>query len=245
MKNLKLMMKIATSPYLESEGLTVSALRNGDALMLYIIEPSSNTSKFYEVLIRHDAPSKTYSVLKKWGRLTDRLSGSRVDGSEKHGLSYEEAKAELKKVEKNKKRKGYINAWGPEHVNPASGSPLVAGDYPIGLSGKSFGWGNQQISDRISEIKKLKKDIDRIVKKTKSKERLNKEDVIEILSSTKDFLNELKNSSAATNIKKKIDRVIRRMKGDSRFSPDPEDESLIGDIVEIKNYLEHQLAYHK
>jgi predicted DNA-binding WGR domain protein len=237
--------KVATSPYLESEGLTNSALKKGDALMMYLIDPEKNISKFYEVLIRHDSTSSSYSLLKKWGRLTDRLSGSRVDGSEKHGLTYEEAKTELQKVEKDKKRKGYISAWGPDHKNPANGNKLVDGDYPIGLTGKSFGWGSQEISDKVSDIKKLKKDVEKVIRRTKSKERVNKQDVIEILSATREFLDELKTSSAATKIKKKIDRVVRRMKGDSRFSPDPNDENLIRDMVEVKNYLEHQLAYHK
>lgn len=235
--------KYATSPYLSDEGLDLKTLKRNEALMLYKIDSSKNTSKFYECLIKKDKKSGRYSVLCKWGRLTDKMSGSRVDGTEKHGLTLEEALREVDKISRKKRKGGYVNAWGPEHVNPKNKQPLVPGEYPIGLSNTNYGWGKQRISENVGELKKLDGKVKRLMSKMKDKQKFTYEDINKVLSATKDLLKDMPESTAATNLMKKIDRVMRRSKGDNRFSPDPDDSKLLNDLKEIKDYLDHQLSY--
>ena len=241
-----LAVRIATPAYLEREGLNLAKLKKDEACMLYSIDVKNNTSKFYEILITLDDSNNTYSLIKKWGRLTDRGSGGRADGSEQHGLSLEDAKSKLNEIRNKKLKKGYIDVMGDKHVSPNTGKPLTRGEYPISpLTSGNFGWGGQSVNNCLKDLKTLEKEIQKTIKTLSKDGEIRKEDLAKVLSHIKDSLLLLEYSPTASKIIKKIDRLERRLKGDARFSPDPSGDRFLDDLINIKSYLEQQLSYCK
>lgn len=237
--------KTAAGPYLSKEGLSLSKLRRNQAAMLYKINLENNTSKFYEILIVKNEDRGSYTLLKKWGRLTDRGSGGRVDGTEEYGLSLEEAKEKLNKVKNSKIKSGYVDAYGGEnHINPKTGNPLTKGEYPISPhSQKGFGWGTQEISNCVSDLRKLQKRVDKAKQNLSREGEIENEDLMSVLDNTKEVLSQLSYSKTGQTLLKKTDRLIRRLRGDGRFAPDPDGSRFLDDLVDISIYLEQQLAY--
>lgn len=131
------------------------AIPNPD-VMLYMIDPEANNSKFYEMAIvpfgRETRALKTKDwahgagsvvLMRRWGRLTD-VGGvtGRVDSMNDIFSSEGGAWSALDKLRAEKTRKGYQDVSRTKQ-------------YPIGLGGAGFGWGGQAACDYIPELREL------------------------------------------------------------------------------------------
>lgn len=135
------------------------ALRDPD-VMLYMIDPENNHSKFYEMKIvtkSQETPakvnkdfSKGYNVafvlMRRWGRLTDSVNTGRVDSENDTFLSVAEAERAMEELRKQKIRKGYQDVSRTK-------------TYPIGLGGAGFGWGGQAACQYVPELKDLQHEL--------------------------------------------------------------------------------------
>lgn len=130
------------------------ALRNAD-VMLYMIDPRKNTSKFYEMAVvragnetpakkekRHSTMGSNYVLMRRWGRLTDSGTTGRVDSSNDFFYSEREAQAAMHDMAYAKERKGYEDV-------------TRKGEYPIDLGSAGFGWGGQAACQIIPELNDL------------------------------------------------------------------------------------------
>lgn len=132
------------------------ALRNPE-VMLYVIDPADNKSKFYEMDVvpqGQESPalkSKDFSrgaggwvLMKRWGRLTDKggVTG-RVDSINE---TYDTEQA----------AKMAMMVWKQQKIR-SSGYTDVSSKktYPIGLGGAGFGWGGQAACAYVPELKVL------------------------------------------------------------------------------------------
>jgi predicted DNA-binding WGR domain protein len=160
MRLATLQVKLAHKPILEREGLNTRAVKEGMGTMLYFIDASRNHSKFYEMLI---VPSGGgYTLMRRWGALTDSGMTGRVDSKNMVFGSLSEAQAELAKIYREKTGKGYKDAHnGKMHVSPATGERLPLGQYPVGLTRTpGFGWGTQSATACIPSLRDLQEKID-------------------------------------------------------------------------------------
>lgn len=133
------------------------ALRNPQ-VMLYVIDPVDNKSKFYEMDIvergTESSAMKTkdfsrgggsnWVLMKRWGRLTDKggISG-RVDSMNEIYDTFTQAE-------------GAMMAWKQQKIR-SSGYKDVSytKTYPIGLGSAGFGWGGQAACVYVPELKQL------------------------------------------------------------------------------------------
>lgn len=132
------------------------ALRNPQ-VMLYVIDPVDNKSKFYEMAVvpqGDESPAmKTtdfsrgaggWVLMKRWGRLTDKggVTG-RVD-SMNEIYADQAAAITMMAIHKDKK----IRSSGYKDVSRTK-------TYPIGLGSAGFGWGGQAACVYVPELKQL------------------------------------------------------------------------------------------
>lgn len=132
------------------------ALRNPQ-VMLYVIDPVDNKSKFYEMAVvpqGDESPAmKTtdfsrgaggWVLMKRWGRLTDKggVTG-RVD-SMNEIYADQAAAITMMAIHKDKK----IRSSGYKDVSYTK-------TYPIGLGSAGFGWGGQAACVYVPELKQL------------------------------------------------------------------------------------------
>lgn len=128
---------------------------NDAEVMLYMIDPRKNTSKFYEMRVvpegresrakkdkRYSGAPTTHVLERRWGRLTDSGATGRIDSINDHFESEAVARRMMSKIMGEKTRKGY------EDVSRQR-------EYPIGLGGAGFGWGGQAVCRVIPELQAL------------------------------------------------------------------------------------------
>lgn len=149
-------VKVAHRPILFREGLTASKVKSGEAFMTYKIDKGANNSKFYEGLILPMSDGQ-YVLKRRWGRLTDSGSTGRVDSRDEFFSSLDSAKSSLRDHYMKRLAHGYVDTFGPKHIDPATGAKLKQGEYPIGLGGAGFGWGGQQMVNQVGTLKTLRK----------------------------------------------------------------------------------------
>lgn len=247
-----LMKKLANKPILFKEGLTKSKVRAGEAFMLYLLDPGSNTSKFYEGLIIEVLTAfgrmEGYQVIRRWGRMTDSGRTGRIDGakfdddSRFYSNTITGAKRILQKVYQAKTRKGYIDAFGPKHRTP-DGKKLPMGQYPVGLGAAGFGWGGQSVQKCIPGLRYLEDaltqarlEIQQTGETPAVEDHLDETDKLLRLISHED-------STMAKYLKDKIEHVLRRLRGSPRFLPDPDERKLAKELYTIINYVRKQLSH--
>jgi predicted DNA-binding WGR domain protein len=235
--------KVANKPILTREGLNKAAVLNGDGAMLYFIDPDRNSSKFYEMLIRPERDS-TYTLLRRWGALTDSGTTGRVDSKDQRGLDYGQAQKELQKIYKSKTRKGYVDTFSPAHKSPIDGKKLKQGEYPLGLVRQvGFGWGTQSMGQCIPALRDMVEHLDGAIKEIQERGKSDhiKEDLDDAMGTISTIAKE--DSTMAGKLKKYISHVVRRVSGSPRFLPDPEGQKLIKEVRTIINYVKKQTAY--
>ena len=123
-------------------------------VMLYMIDPDSNKSKFYEMVVvpsGSETPAQktkrwsgdAWVLCRRWGRLTD-VGGvtGRVDSMNDTFASRAEAERAMTALQREKSSKGY------EDVSHSR-------EYPIGLGGAGFGWGGQAACAFVPELRQL------------------------------------------------------------------------------------------
>lgn len=127
-------------------------------VMLYVIDPEGNHSKFYEMKVvpygqatpakstkmftRMGDPTGGFVLMKRWGRLTDSPGTGRVDSLNEVFDNASLAEAMMYKTRAEKVHKGYVDVSRTQK-------------YPIGLGGAGFGWGGQAACSFTPEMKKL------------------------------------------------------------------------------------------
>lgn len=130
------------------------ALRDPD-VMLYMIDPKNNNSKFYEMkIVPHGEESRAkkeedvsrglpaFVLMRRWGRLTDSTSTGRVDSHNVTFSNYAAADNLMQDLKRQKTRKGYKDV-------------SMTQKYPIGLGGAGFGWGGQAACRYVPQLKDL------------------------------------------------------------------------------------------
>lgn len=148
---------------LEPMGLDARAAERDMGAMLYYISAEKNHSKFYEMLII-PSTSGIYTLIKKWGALTDSPAGNAPEKVEDF-MSLQKAQAMLSKTYREKVGKGYVDAFNSKtHVAPGEGGKTVhlpKGQYPVGLNRTvGFGWGTQSATKCLPSLHTLKGKID-------------------------------------------------------------------------------------
>lgn len=139
----------AGKPHLFREGLDKEAVRSGLGAMLYFIDEGKNHSKFYEMLVASQGGQ--YLLKRRWGALTDQ-NGGRISEKDELFRTEQDAKRALATIKLEKTRKGYIDAFGPNHE--MNGRKLPMGEYPVGLNRQvGFGWGTQSIVKVVPQLK--------------------------------------------------------------------------------------------
>jgi len=157
-------VKVASFPYLDPRsknlaregirdgGLTKEVMRSGKGFALYNIDKGKNHSKFYEGMVMPDESMPgSHRAVFRWGAMTDNGFKGRVDGKkydEKfRGLSEAQALRALQSKKLAKIGRGYIDTFGPKHVDRITGKRMKQGEYPVGLArGVGFGWGVQEMA---------------------------------------------------------------------------------------------------
>lgn len=141
-------------------------------VMLYAIDASASAhgqSKFYEMKVVPfgtvvDVTRPTvhkhkdfrgrgaggFTLVKRWGRLTDSGSPGRVDAMDEHYDTESDARAAMQETKAGKAR--------------GSGSARYTDvtrtrEYPIGLGGSGFGWGGQQACAYVPELRDLRQSV--------------------------------------------------------------------------------------
>jgi len=124
-------------------------------VMLYMIDPEGNHSKFYEMkIVPYGQETRAQRVKdlsrgnpafvlqKRWGRLTDNPSTGRVDSENDLLGSQGGAETLMYGTRTEKVRKGYVDVSRTRK-------------YPIGLGGAGFGWGGQAACRFTPEMKEM------------------------------------------------------------------------------------------
>lgn len=217
--------KVAHRPHF----VTPKELRDGHAFMTYKIDAGKNNSKFYEGKIT-PADDGTWSLLKRWGALTDKgARHSRVDGAkyDKHGLTESQAQRMLDKERKKR--------LGPRGYSDAMKSrPL--GQYPVGLQRDvGFGWGTQEITQCVPALRNMS---DLIVTALAEVQQDDAPDLLKALEGLAVLTSDLPASSMAKEIAKKLRPPVQRMKKNPRFIDDP--NRTTKELMTLKRYIDRQ-----
>jgi uncharacterized protein YukE len=137
-------------------------------VMLYAIDPDASAqgqSKFYEMkvvpfgavvdvvrpTVRKEKDFRArgvggFTLVKRWGRLTDSGSAGRVDAMDEYYDTEQDARAAMDDTKRSKARGG-----GSAKYTDVSRTR----EYPIGLGGSGFGWGGQQACTFVPELRQL------------------------------------------------------------------------------------------
>ena len=207
--------------------VTPKELRDGHAFMTYKIDAEKNNSKFYEGKIQQ-AEDGTWSLLKRWGALTD--VGGRVDGEryDKHGLTQAQAQRMLDK-EKAKR-------LGPRDYKDAMKLRPV-GQYPVGLERDVPFWGGQGITKCVPALRGIS---EQIVTALAEVQQNDAGDLLLALEGLAALVSDLPKSSMATEIKKKLRPPVQRMKKNPRFIDDP--NRTTKELMTLKRYIDRQVS---
>jgi len=108
-------------------------------VMLFMINPDANNSKFYEMKVTPQ-PGGAALLHKAWGRLTDDPRARKEEAKEMYA-SVAAAQKAMQLHARSKTNKGY--------------KPAPNREYPIGLGAAGFGWGGQAACPYIPELKTL------------------------------------------------------------------------------------------
>lgn len=136
------------------------ALKDPD-VMLYMVDPEVNASKFYEMKIvplGDESPAirtrtverpgaQAFVLMKRWGRLTDSGSSGRVDSMNEVYASMLSANRAMQGLRRMKTQKGYQDVTSTRQ-------------YPIGLGSAGFGWGGQAACRYIPELRQLQQQVE-------------------------------------------------------------------------------------
>lgn len=222
----------AGKPYLAGEGLTKEKVQNGEASMLYKIDPSTNQSKYYEMLIVFEPNKGGYTLIKRWGRLGPRFQENMDTYS-----TLQDAKKELAATELSKVKKGYISAFGPYHRN-LGGKKLPLGQYPVGLEGRAGPWQNQEVVSCKPVISKIIKGLNQALTHVEAGRtpRVLLADLEELW-----VLSEGLTESMIEEVRKKLRAPLERLRGtNGRFSRDP--EVIARELRSLHRYLDLQMS---
>lgn len=221
----------AGKAYLLDEGLTAAKVRAGEGAMLYKIEPSSNQSKYYEMLVKVKPRGLGYMLIKRWGRLGPRFQQK----IEEYG-SLEAAKIALQTTLMSKIKKGYISTYGDYHRNQM-GQKLPLGQYPVGLESSGGIWANQPVVSCKPVLRKL------ITQIARSEAQVETGSVgpalLRSLEAAYETTSSLEESMAAI-VKTKLRAILNRVKGEGRHRPDP--IKITKEIKSLHKYLDLQLS---
>lgn len=259
MRLASLTVKMANRPILQRQGLDTQAVKSGMASMLYYIDGSKNHSKFYEMLIV-PGDGGSYTLMRRWGALTDTGDTGRVDVKDMEGLSLRSAQAELAKIYREKVGKGYKDTFnGKMHVSPATGERLPLGQYPVGLTRvPGFGWGTQSATACIPSLRDLSEKVDAAINEMEEDNDLAM--LLADMEGAQRIINQLMRNPVAidteTNmsmgdvldaaLKTPLNR-IRALQGMARSGPgrlpDLDREKLRRELVAIRNYIRKQLSH--
>ena len=241
-----LMKKLAHKPILQGQGLNKSTVRADEAFMLYFLDASKNSSKFYEGIITEEDGG--FRVIRRWGRMTDsgqtgRIDGGKFDNDPRFWKStMTAAKVILNKKYMDKTRKGYVDAFGTQHRTP-DGHKLPMGQYPVGLGAGPFGWGGQSVKQCIPALRGLEDALTQArleIQQTGSSEAIE-DHLVQATRILKDVAHA--DSTMAAKLKGNIGKVLRRVSGSPRFLPDPDGRRLAKDLFTIINYVRKQLSH--
>jgi len=244
------MQFLSNKNIMQKEGLplTKAAIRDGMGFMMYAINAAKNNSKFYEALILPEDGG--WRVLRRWGAITDSGQTGRVDGKsfdEKPNSWHRDlmsAKRELKMHYAKRLGRGYVDAYGKDHINPIDGLKLPMGQYPVGLDRKdSFGWGGQSVNKCLPSLKYIMLDLEEA--KREIKQNKTSDTIEDTLEHAVGILKELahEDSTMANKIKQAFAKMLRRVKGSPRFLPDPDGMALTKEITTVMRYIGKQTSY--
>lgn len=239
-------VKIAHMPYLsqsgnlskeriQGKGLTKAVIRAGDGFALYNISAAENKSKFYEGYI-NEQRNGMYDVVFRWGAMTDSGFTGRIDGrkyDEKFmGLTYDQAKRILDAKKRAKiGGSGYVDTFGPKHIDPATRKKLKQGEYPIGLARDvGFGWGTQEMAYCVPALRNIAQEIANALDPTDGT------DAVVDLQAALKLVRGVPDSSMAGKITRFIADAMRGIaRGD-------DERTLNKKLFTIKNYIDKQIA---
>lgn len=224
----------AGKPYLQSEGLTRQKVRDEEASMLYLINEAKNESKYYEMIIVKNPQNEGggYTLIRRYGRL-----GPRFQERREVFKNLVVAKAEMKRIELQKVKKGYVSAFGDYHRAP-NGKKLPLGQYPIGLESHAGSWANQEVISCKPVLMNLKRKLeDAVLDAENGQIGEDLRDDLEQVYALTTGLDE----SMAKEIQKKLRPPLERLRGTNRrFKFDP--FTIVKELKSLSKYLSLQLS---
>jgi len=228
-------LKTAHKPIMLREGLTPDKVRSGEAFMVYNIDKGTNKSKFYEALI--SSTGSGYVLLLAWGRLTDSGQTGRIDRKSEMYSDLATAKRALMGHYRKRLAHGYVDAFGPHHVDPATGRKLKLGEYPVGLGAAGFGWGGQGMSACVPSLRNLRKYIaDAMMEFRMPQDRFQ---ILADLDMVNREIGEIPDSTMAAKLRKYMDAAKKMINA----AKDEADVAKCKKALKtIDNYLAKQLA---
>jgi len=242
------MQRLAHKPIMLNMGLNKRAVQSGEGFMVYAIDQAKNNSKFYEGLIVPE--NGGFQIKRRWGALTDsgqtgRIDGAKFDEDERFFFpSLGSAKRELRAHYAKRLSRGYVDAFGPDHVSPVDGLKLPMGQYPVGLSRKpGFGWGQQSVTQCLPSLKYIMDDLAEA--KMEIQQNKTSDTIEDTLDHAVGILSRLahEDSTMAGKLKQAMAKMLRRVRGSVRFLPDPEGVALTKEINMVMRYISKQTSY--
>jgi predicted DNA-binding WGR domain protein len=238
-------LKLAHQPFLKSQGLTKALVREGSAFMVYKIDKTENSSKFYEGLIVEE--NGGFRLLRRWGRLTDSGASGRIDGANADNhpkfwfQTLTEAQAALQETYRTRLAHGYVDTFGPKHRTP-DGHALPMGQYPIGLGGAGFGWGGQSVTNCIPALKQLEEALTQArfeIQQTGRSDAVRSQ-----LEGAQKLITEVarEDSTMAQTLLASLKKALHRVMGSPRHLPDPEGKLLLKELFTINTYVRKQMS---
>lgn len=222
-------------------GVTREVHNDDRGSMLYLIDSAKNNSKFYEMYI-DQTPSGKYILKRRWGALTDRIGGGRVDNKIDEAPSLHMAQQMMKAIYQQKVGKGYVDAYGTKHRDPQTGKMLAPGEYPIGLDRKpGFGWGTQAIVKELPTLEVLHKQVTEAIQILQGR---NTTPIAPYLNAIEQQLKTLHSDTADKLVQycAEVQKQIAKMPGEYQFLRAKDIER---GLQTIANYIDKQTAFHK
>jgi len=227
--------------------VTKAKVRDGEAFMVYMINPEKNNSKFYEGVIRQEDGG--FRVIRRWGRMTDSGKTGRIDGGkyDTEGKFWFDslggAQRELQKHYAKRMGRGYVSAFGRDHLVPGSHKKLPMGQYPVGLGSAGFGWGGQSVKKCIPALRRMVSYLRAAHAEVKASGRSDivAETLNDALMVVRDVGHE--DSTMAQKLLKLISKPLRRAEGSPRFIEDADGARMAKELYTIINYVTKQTSY--
>lgn len=221
-------------------GVDKRSVRNGEATMVWFMDPAKNSSKFYEQLISPDGAGG-YKLFRQWGRLTDQGAAKTRATKELYFDDIGSAQREMQKRYMKSLRSGYIDAFGNKHRTP-DGKKLPMGEYPVGLGDVGGLWKGEEAAACVPELRYM---MDSLGQAMGASSREDAQGLLSALEDAQGTLARMERSDLSQALAKMMRKPLGRMQGarqDLALGIIPEKSKTVREIGTMLRYLNKRLS---